>query len=115
MAFAPGKRAWYLYAASRDEQRQLNPTYLIQLEAMRWAGSKGCTEYDLYGVPDFDEETLEEQFTERKDGLWGVYGYKRRFGGRLLRSVGAWDRVYQPALYWLYRAWVARRRRGRRG
>jgi peptidoglycan pentaglycine glycine transferase (the first glycine) len=109
MAFAHGKRAWYLYAASCDQQRQLNPTYLIQLEAMRWAARKGCQEYDLYGVPDADLETLEAQFTERKDGLWGVYGYKRKFGGQLVRSVGAWDRVYSAPLYRLYQAWVARR------
>jgi peptidoglycan pentaglycine glycine transferase (the first glycine) len=108
MAFARGKRAWYLYAASRDEQRQFNPTYLIQLEAMRWAARKGCREYDLYGVPDFDQETLESQFTDHKDGLWGVYGYKRKFGGKPMRTVGAWDRVYMPPLYGLYRYWVAR-------
>ena len=74
MAFAHGKRAWYLYAASHNEQRQLNPTYLIQLEAMRWAARKGCREYDLYGVPDFDLETLEASFTEQTGwavgGLW---------------------------------------------
>jgi len=109
MAFAHGTRAWYLYAASRGEQRQLNPTYLLQLAAMRWAAQKGCLEYDLYGVPDADEETLEAQFTERHDGLWGVYGYKRKFGGRLVRSAGAWERVYFPPGYTLYRWWVARR------
>ncbi len=109
MVFAHGARAYYLYAASRGEQRQLNPTYLIQLEAMRWAAQKGCLEYDLYGVPDADEETLETQFTERNDGLWGVYGYKRKFGGRLMRSAGAWERVYFPPGYAAYRWWVARR------
>lgn len=109
MAFASKKRAWYLYAASYDEQRELNPTYLLQLEAMRWAARKGCREYDLYGVPDFDEEVLEAQFSERRDGLWGVYGYKRKFGGRIMRSPGAYEKVYIPALYWLYQLWITRR------
>lgn len=109
MVFGHGRRAWYLYAASIDKQRQLNPTYLIQLEAMRWASRKGFLEYDLYGVPDLNEDELEAQFTERHDGLWGVYGYKRKFGGRLRRTVGAWDRVYLPPLYWLYQRWAARR------
>ncbi|MDO8969292.1 MAG: peptidoglycan bridge formation glycyltransferase FemA/FemB family protein, partial [Saprospiraceae bacterium] len=109
MAFSHGQRAWYLYAASRAEQRQLNPTYLIQLESMRWAASRGCREYDLYGVPDFDEATLESKFTEKHDGLWGVYGYKRKFGGRLMRSTGAWERIYFPPLYAVYRMWIARR------
>jgi lipid II:glycine glycyltransferase (peptidoglycan interpeptide bridge formation enzyme) len=109
MAFATQKRAWYLYAASYNEHRELNPTYLIQLEAMRWAARQGCQEYDLYGIPDFDEETLEAQFTERRDGLWGVYGYKRKFGGKILRTPGAYEKVYIPALYGLYQLWLSRR------
>lgn len=109
MVFAQGTRAYYLYAASRGEQRQLNPTYLIQLEAMRWAARQGCLEYDLYGVPDADEETLEAQFTERTDGLWGVYGYKRKFGGQLARSAGAWEKIYFAPGYAAYRWWAARR------
>lgn len=109
MVFAHGQRAWYLYAASRDEQRQLNPTYLCQLEAMRWAAARGCATYDLYGVPDEDEATLEEQFEARHDGLWGVYGFKRKFGGQLMRSVGAWDKVYIAGLYRLYHWWSTRR------
>jgi lipid II:glycine glycyltransferase (peptidoglycan interpeptide bridge formation enzyme) len=82
------------------------PTYLLQWEAMRWARASGCVEYDLWGVPDADEEILEEQFTGRSDGLWGVYRFKRGFGGRLRRAPGPWDRVYRPFLYNLYRWWV---------
>ena len=67
---------------------------------------KGCTSYDLYGVPDEDEKTLEDQFAQRNEGLWGVYRFKRGFGGRLVRSVGAWDRVYAPLRYELYRQMV---------
>jgi len=109
MAFASGKRAWYLYGASSDEERNLMPTYLLQWEAIRWAAHLGCLEYDLWGIPDVEEQELEEHFTGRSDGLWGVYRFKRGFGGQMQRSVGAWDRVYQPALYQIYRTWMARR------
>ena len=109
MAFVYGTRAWYFYGASADEARNLMPTYLLQWEAMRWAFRCGCHEYDLWGVPDVDEDELEKDFTERSDGLWGVYRFKRGFGGRLVRSVGAWDKVYDPVLYRLYRMYVARR------
>jgi lipid II:glycine glycyltransferase (peptidoglycan interpeptide bridge formation enzyme) len=78
------------------------PTYLLQWEAMLWAKAQGCRTYDLWGVPDEDEATLEEQFSERQDGLWGVYRFKRGFGGRLARTIGAWDLVYSPARYRLY-------------
>ena len=103
MVFALPPRAWYFYDASSDAHREKMPTYLLQWEAIRWAKSLGCTTYDLYGVPDQDEEFLEDQFTQRSDGLWGVYRFKRGFGGKLVRSVGAWDRVYAPLRYRLYR------------
>jgi lipid II:glycine glycyltransferase (peptidoglycan interpeptide bridge formation enzyme) len=109
MAFARGSRAWYFYGASNDEERSRMPTYLLQWEAMRWAKAQGCQEYDLWGVPDADEGELEANFSSRSDGLWGVYRFKRGFGGQLLRSAGAWDRPYLPFVYPLYRWWSGRR------
>lgn len=109
MVFASGERAWYLYGASSDEERNRMPAYLLQWEAMRWAAARGCRSYDLWGVPDEEEEILEKQFEERSDGLWGVYRFKRGFGGRLLRCAAAWDKIYNPLLYRAYRL-VSRRR-----
>lgn len=109
MAFARGTRAWYFYGASNDEERNRMPTYLLQWQAMRWAREMGCTEYDLWGVPDVDEEALEAGFSDRSDGLWGVYRFKRGFGGALMRSAGAWDRAYLKPAYPLYRWWAGRR------
>jgi lipid II:glycine glycyltransferase (peptidoglycan interpeptide bridge formation enzyme) len=100
MVFTLLPRAWYFYGASSNAHREKMPTYLLQWEAMRWAKSLGCTTYDLWGVPDEDREKLEAEFTQRRDGLWGVYRFKRGFGGELVRSVGAWDRVYAPVRYW---------------
>jgi len=108
MTFAHGKRAWYFYGASSDEERQRMPAYLLQYEAMCWASGRGCQLYDLWGVPDYDEVVLEEKFSSRSDGLWGVYRFKRGFGGQLVRSAGAWDRVFMPAIYRLYRRWQDR-------
>lgn len=108
-AFALGRTAWYLYGASADLARERMPTYALQWEAMRWARARGCALYDLWGIPDADEEVLEAQFRRRQDGLWGVYGFKRGFGGRIVRSVGAWDRPYRPLLYGAYRVAVGLR------
>jgi len=97
-----GNVACYMYGASSDEMRNLMPTYLLQWEAMLWSKGQGCHTYDLWGVPDRDEEMLEEGFTQRSDGLWGVYRFKRGFGGYLERTIGAWDLVYAPLRYKLY-------------
>jgi peptidoglycan pentaglycine glycine transferase (the first glycine) len=109
MVFANGKRAWYVYGASNDYERNRMPTYLLQWEAIRWAKTRGCEEYDLWGVPDENEETLEANFESRHDGLWGVYRFKRGFGGEVKRAAQALDRVYNPLLYWLYTKYIGRR------
>ncbi len=105
MVFARGHRAWYFYGASTGRHRNKMPTYLLQWEAMRWARSRGCTEYDLWGVPDEDLDTLEREFTTRRGGLWGVYRFKRGFGGVLKRAAGPWVREYFPGSFALYRRW----------
>lgn len=101
-ANAFGKRAWYVYGASNDQERNRMPTYLLQWEAIRWAKARGCEEYDLWGVPDEKEETLETNFEKHHDGLWGVYRFKRGFGGEIKRASQALDKIYMPLLYKLY-------------
>jgi len=99
---AVGERAIYLYGASSDQQRELMPTYLLQWEAMLWARRRGCKTYDLWGIPDEDEATLEANFERRSDGLWGVYRFKRGFGGQVVRYIGAWVDVRSPLRWWLF-------------
>ena len=110
MVFALDKRAWYLYGASSDLERQRMPTYATQWAAMRWARARGCQTYDLWGVPDATGDELESQFTERHDGLWPVYRFKRGFGGQIVRSVGVWENVYVDWAHKLYLRYVSRRR-----
>jgi peptidoglycan pentaglycine glycine transferase (the first glycine) len=102
MVFTSGSRAWYFYGASTNEERDRMPTYLLQWEAMRWAKKIGCSEYDLWGVPDEDESILERDFMHRSDGLWGVYRFKRGFGGQIKRTIGAWDHIYSPLRYQVF-------------
>jgi peptidoglycan pentaglycine glycine transferase (the first glycine) len=110
IAFRVGDRAWYFYGGSSNLHRERMPNYLLQWEAIRWAKIQGCCEYDLWGVPDVDLDTLESNFTSRSEGLWGVYRFKRGFGGELKRSDGPWDRVYNPFLYRLYSLWLKYRK-----
>ena len=81
--FAQGDRAWYFYGASGEAERQRMPNYALQWAGLQWAKSLGCKEYDLWGVPDEDEATLEAHYLDRHDDLWGVYRFKRGFGGQL--------------------------------
>ncbi len=103
MAFCQGEEAYYFYGASSNQQRHLMAPYLIQWAAIRWAKRQGCTRYDLWGIPDANLASLEAEFERRHTGLWGVYRFKRGFGGQWVQSVGAFDYVYQPLLYRLYK------------
>jgi lipid II:glycine glycyltransferase (peptidoglycan interpeptide bridge formation enzyme) len=102
-ACAAGQKSWYMYGASSNQHRELMAPYAVQWAAMQWARERGCTSYDLWGIPDEDQESLEAQFTERSDGLWGVYRHKRGYGGQIVRYAGAFDYVYNKPLYTLYR------------
>ncbi|HWQ45719.1 MAG TPA: peptidoglycan bridge formation glycyltransferase FemA/FemB family protein [Longilinea sp.] len=108
LVMARGARSWYMYGATNDLERNRMPAYLLQWYAMRWSAQQGCKLYDLWGVPDEEEETLEGQFESRSDGLWGVYRFKRGFGGDLVRAVCGYDKVYRPLLYRLYQLYTRR-------
>jgi lipid II:glycine glycyltransferase (peptidoglycan interpeptide bridge formation enzyme) len=86
-------RAYYVYGMSRDVHREKMPSYLLQWEAMKRAKARGCSVYDLWGAPDkFDES----------DSLWGVYRFKEGLGGKVVRTLGAWDFTPYPFWYKLY-------------
>ena len=102
MVFAHAKQAFYFYGASSDEERNRKATYPLQWEAIRWAHARGCEAYDMWGIPDEAIDIEEDEAEAREDGLWGVYRFKRGFGGSVKRAMPAMDRVYNPLLYKIY-------------
>jgi lipid II:glycine glycyltransferase (peptidoglycan interpeptide bridge formation enzyme) len=82
-------RAYYVYGMSRDVHREKMPAYLLQWEAMKRAKANGCETYDLWGAPDVFNES---------DSMWGVYRFKEGLGGKVVRTLGAWD--YAPNRLW---------------
>ena len=89
-----GEWSWYMYGASSNEHRERMPNHLLQWTGMQWAKSKGCRYYNFRGIPDVLEEGQE---------LWGVYLFKRGFGGYPLRFLETHDLAYQPLFYEAYR------------
>ena len=88
-----GRKCWYFYGASANEERGRMPNYALQWEAIKWAKSQGYETYDMWGAPDVFDES---------DSLWGVYRFKRGFRGQLTRYIGAWDFAPRPTLYYIY-------------
>jgi peptidoglycan pentaglycine glycine transferase (the first glycine) len=102
MVFAHSRQAYYFYGASSDTERNRKATYPLQWEAIRWAHAHGCQEYDMWGIPDEATDVAEDDAEAREDGLWGVYRFKRGFGGIIKHAIPAMDRIYNPLLYKLY-------------
>jgi peptidoglycan pentaglycine glycine transferase (the first glycine) len=92
-------RAYYVYGMSRNTHREKMPAYLLQWEAMKRAKAKGCTVYDLWGAPDVFDDS---------DSMWGVYRFKEGLGGRVVRTLGAWDFAPNPFWYKLYSELIPR-------
>ena len=86
-------RAYYVYGMSRDTHREKMPTYLLQWEAVKRAKAKGCNVYDLWGAPEVFNES---------DSMWGVYRFKEGLGGKVVRTLGAWDYAPNPLWYKMY-------------
>lgn len=118
--FAVGSTACYLWGASNSRHRNLMPNHALQWQAMRWAKERGCTRYDLWGIPDeigaiatgLWEEARKTVSAEKAPvdvnalppgDLWGVFRFKQGFGGAVERTVGAWDLSLRRPVYSLYR------------
>jgi lipid II:glycine glycyltransferase (peptidoglycan interpeptide bridge formation enzyme) len=77
-----GSRLIYLYGGTRTDARELKPGYLLHWRAIEDAQQRGCTSYDMWGVP------LDPQPGQRG---YGYYVFKSRFNGRVVRFIGLYD------------------------
>jgi len=78
----------YLYGASDNNHRNVMPNYLIQWEMIRWAAQTGCEVYDFQGVSG--------NLNEENNPLYGLYRFKKGFGGTLDEGTGEFDYIYLP-------------------
>lgn len=102
----------YLYGGSTEEGLKSGANHALQWHALQWARERGCRLYDFWGVPDqFGRASAAADAAERKrleeeaksDPLYGVFRFKKGFGSQLVRFLPAYDRVYLPPLYALWR------------
>ena len=89
-----GQRAAYLYGASSSTKRNYMATYALQWEAIKNAKVRGCIEYDMFGIASKPEPS---------HPLYGLYRFKKGFGGNILHRMGCWDYPLNSELYQGYR------------
>ena len=88
--FYYGDRATYLYGASSNENRELMAPYLLHWEIMRDAKKKSYKTYDFWGIAP----------KKSKEHNWqGLTNFKKKFGGKEVALMGAYDHIIQKDLY----------------
>ena len=92
-------KCWYMFGGSSLEHRRVNAGQLLQWEVIRWAKATGCSVYDLQGISCTPPE--------KGDPGWGVYLFKRGFGGERVELIGEFDYIASPVVHkfilnWMY-------------
>lgn len=117
LVLAWGRHGTYLAAGSTSTGLQHRAAHLLQWNAIGWAMERGAETWDLWGIADARGrlELAVERGAERaapdmarleaeaqRDPLDGVYRFKKGWGGDVVRSVPAYDRVFIAPAYWFW-------------
>jgi len=101
-----GDHAYYLFGASSTTRRVPGATAYLQFQAMRWARTRGCSDYDLWGIPEADPPSLIGADGEplRSSGLddRGLYRFKIELGGERHMYPPIFEIRYRPRLAWAF-------------
>ncbi len=91
-----GQRGWYKDGGSFDKKRELQASYLMQWETMRWLKHQGVTSYDMVGVPNRDQ-------VGTGDARDGLYSFKSKFNPEITEFIGCWDLAPSSQKYRFWR------------
>lgn len=83
-----GNKAWYMYAASSNEGRDLLPNYLLQWELIKMLLDMKIEIYDFRGIGGAHENE-------------GLYRFKSRFGGEFIEFIELYKH-FSKLKYFLY-------------
>jgi lipid II:glycine glycyltransferase (peptidoglycan interpeptide bridge formation enzyme) len=90
-----GTRAWYKDGGSFVIKRELQSSYGMQWETMRWLIGRGITSYDTVGVPNPNE-------IGTGNPRQGLYDFKSKFNPDITEFIGCWDVPLDTTKYGLW-------------
>lgn len=88
-----GRRATYLHGASSDNYKNLMAPYLLHWEIIKRVKQEGFKEYDFWGISGGDDS----------QNWIGITKFKKGFGGKEVRYIGAYDWVFSKPWYGIYK------------
>jgi lipid II:glycine glycyltransferase (peptidoglycan interpeptide bridge formation enzyme) len=118
LVLAFGRNGIYLVGSSNAEGLRLHAAHLVQWHAIQWAKERGVTTWDMWGIADArgrleliekrgapvtDGEKAKLEREASTDPLDSLLGFKKGWGGDVVRTVPAYDRVFIAPAYWLWK------------
>lgn len=89
-----GNEVLSLYGGSEAKLMQFQSAYTVHFAGIKHAVEKKYDKYNFYGITgDFREE----------NPLYGLYLFKKSFGGTVVELIGEFDLIINKPLYYLYK------------
>lgn len=89
-----GQEVLSLYGGSEAKLMQFQSAYTIHFEGIKYAVEHNYDRYNFYGITgDFNEN----------NPLYGLYLFKKSFGGTVVELIGEFDLIINKPLYYLYK------------
>ena len=89
-----GNEVLSLVGGSYSKFMEFQSAYTVHFEGMKYALENGYERYNFYGITgDFNEN----------NPLFGLYSFKRDFGGQVVELIGEFDLIISKPLYIIYK------------
>ena len=89
-----GNEVLSLYGGSEEKLMQFQSAYTLHFDGIKYAQENNFKRYNFYGITgDFREE----------NPLYGLYLFKKSFGGTVVELIGEFDLVINKPLYIAYK------------
>lgn len=93
MYFTYGREVISFIGGAYEEFMEFQSFYTLHYEMIKYALENGYEYYNFYGI---------SSDLTPKDPLYGIYLFKKGFGGEVVELIGEYDYVVRPMYYLLY-------------
>lgn len=94
MSIICGKEYLNLFGGAYEEFMHYDAQYLIKWFTMKDALKRKCDIYNFYGISG--------NFEKENNDMYGIYEFKKGFGGRVVELIGEFDLIISKPKYNLY-------------
>lgn len=91
-----GKEVLSLFGGAYSKYMELLSPYTTNYEMIKYAVENGYEKYNFYGI--------DGHYDDKKSELYGLYDFKRGFGGVVEEYIGEFNLVLSKPLYLAYEA-----------